>query len=183
MTLTADAVAQRDRDRSSASGTDLIELIEAVRDNAARLLSGVPHPPASLRLRAGAVAVELEWPPDGAGRTAPAAPGGAAGAMAAAPAAAEDGRFPILAPSVGVFYQAPEPDAAPFVSVGDTVAAGQQVGIVEVMKLMLPVEADRAGRVVEIVAGDGAEIEYGEPLLVLTDAARTDAVLTDAAGG
>jgi acetyl-CoA carboxylase biotin carboxyl carrier protein len=178
MTLTADAVAQHERDRSAQDGTDLIELIEAVRDNAARLLSGVPHPPASLRLRAGAVAVELEWPPAEADRPAPPAAldgddGNTAAGRAAPPPPMpeEDGLFPVLSPSVGVFYQAPEPDAAPFVSVGDTVARGQQVGIVEVMKLMLPVEADRAGRVAEIVARDGAEVEYGEPLLLLADPA------------
>ncbi|GAA5069189.1 acetyl-CoA carboxylase biotin carboxyl carrier protein [Thermocatellispora tengchongensis] len=71
----------------------------------------------------------------------------------------------IGAPTVGVFYRAPEPGAEPFVAVGDTVAAGQQVGIVEAMKLMIPVQAERAGRVVEVLVEDATQVEYGEPLI------------------
>ena len=76
-------------------------------------------------------------------------------------------RYDVRAPSVGVFYRAPEPGAPPFVGEGDTVRPGQQVAIVEAMKLMLPVEADRAGRVVEVLKRDGEPVEYGEVLFVL----------------
>jgi acetyl-CoA carboxylase biotin carboxyl carrier protein len=77
---------------------------------------------------------------------------------------------PMTAPLVGTFYHAPEPGAPPFVAVGDIVQAGQQIGIVEAMKLMNPIEANRAGRVVEVLAGDGEPVEYGQPLVLLEPA-------------
>ncbi|WP_344407286.1 acetyl-CoA carboxylase biotin carboxyl carrier protein, partial [Dactylosporangium fulvum] len=61
----------------------------------------------------------------------------------------------------------PAPDAAPFVEVGDLVRAGQQVGIVEAMKLMNPVEAVCDGVVAGVLVGDGEPVEYGQPLLLL----------------
>ncbi|WP_018501319.1 acetyl-CoA carboxylase biotin carboxyl carrier protein [Parafrankia discariae] len=101
----------------------------------------------------------------------PAASAAAAGtgAPAAAPAGpADDGlAFVVPAHTVGVFYHAPEPGADPFVRPGDTVVAGQQVGIIEAMKLMIPVEVERGGRVREILAADATPVEYGEPLLTL----------------
>jgi acetyl-CoA carboxylase biotin carboxyl carrier protein len=70
----------------------------------------------------------------------------------------------LCAPTVGTFYRAPEPGAEPFVREQDGVRPGQQVGIIEVMKLMLPVEADVHGHIVEILARDGLPVEYGERL-------------------
>jgi acetyl-CoA carboxylase biotin carboxyl carrier protein len=81
--------------------------------------------------------------------------------------AAADGRHPILAPLVGTFYRASQPGAKPFVEEGDTVDAGQVVGIVEAMKLMNQVHADRGGRVVEISAGDGEWVEFEQALMFL----------------
>jgi acetyl-CoA carboxylase biotin carboxyl carrier protein len=81
--------------------------------------------------------------------------------------AAADGRHPILAPLVGTFYRAPQPGEKPFVEEGDTVDAGQVVGIVEAMKLMNQVHADRGGRVVEISAGDGEWVEFEQALMFL----------------
>ncbi|MEV5414167.1 acetyl-CoA carboxylase biotin carboxyl carrier protein [Thermopolyspora sp. NPDC052614] len=75
--------------------------------------------------------------------------------------------FVVASPMVGTFYRAPEPGAAPYVEVGDTVEAGQQVGIVEAMKLMNPIVAERPGRVVEVIADDGSPVEYDQPLIVL----------------
>jgi acetyl-CoA carboxylase biotin carboxyl carrier protein len=66
-----------------------------------------------------------------------------------------------------VFYRSPEPGAPPFVAEGDLVRPGQQVGIVEAMKLMIPVESDRAGRVLEVLLADGSAVEHGQPLLLL----------------
>ncbi|WP_308301995.1 biotin/lipoyl-containing protein [Frankia sp. AgKG'84/4] len=86
---------------------------------------------------------------------------------AAPGATAEAGTFTVGSPSVGVFYRAAEPGKAPFVTEGDVVRAGQQVGIVEAMKLMIPIEADRAGRIVRILAEDTAPIEHDQPLFVL----------------
>jgi acetyl-CoA carboxylase biotin carboxyl carrier protein len=79
--------------------------------------------------------------------------------------------FPLCAGTVGVFYRAPEPGAKSFVAEGDTIRPGQQVAILEAMKLMIPVEAERAGRVVEFLVEDGTPVEHGQPLLLLEPAA------------
>jgi acetyl-CoA carboxylase biotin carboxyl carrier protein len=73
----------------------------------------------------------------------------------------------ITAPMVGTFYRAPTPSAAPFVSVGDTVIAGQTIGIIEAMKIMNEIAADQSGVVAEFLAGNGQPVEYGSPLMRL----------------
>lgn len=74
----------------------------------------------------------------------------------------------LTAQTVGVFHHAPEPGAAPFVTVGDVVVPGRQVGIIEAMKLMIPVEADRGGLIVEVLTASGEPVEYGERLFALS---------------
>ena len=71
----------------------------------------------------------------------------------------------LSAPLLGTFYRAARPGAAPFVVEGATVEPETVVGIIEVMKLMNAVRAGRHGRICEILAQDGALVEYGEPLL------------------
>ena len=66
---------------------------------------------------------------------------------------------PITSPMVGTFYKAPSPDASPFVTVGDMVATGQVVCIIEAMKMMNEIEAEVSGRVVEICVADGQSVE------------------------
>jgi acetyl-CoA carboxylase biotin carboxyl carrier protein len=80
-----------------------------------------------------------------------------------------DGRHPIKAPLVGTFYRAPQPGAPPFVNEGDTVDEGQVVAIVEAMKLMNQVQADQAGKVAEILAEDGAWVEFEQVLMYLEE--------------
>jgi acetyl-CoA carboxylase biotin carboxyl carrier protein len=75
--------------------------------------------------------------------------------------------YPVCAPLVGTFYRAREPGARPFVEVGDEVRPGQQVAVVEAMKLMNCVQADVAGRVVAILVADAEPVEYGQQLLHL----------------
>ena len=70
----------------------------------------------------------------------------------------------IVAGLPGTFYRAPSPDAEPFVSVGDRITDGQQVAIVEAMKMMNPVEADCDGEIVEILVEDAAPVVAGTPL-------------------
>ena len=82
----------------------------------------------------------------------------------AAPAVSEDGLEAITSPMVGTFYRAPSPNADPFVDVGDTVAPGQVIGIVEAMKLMNEIEADRGGEIIEIPVANGQPVEYGETI-------------------
>ncbi|MCK9897120.1 acetyl-CoA carboxylase biotin carboxyl carrier protein subunit [Frankia sp. AgB32] len=106
---------------------------------------------------------------NGAGSVADAGAVNGAGSVngAASGITAEAGTFTVGSPSVGVFYRASEPGKPPFVTEGDVVRAGQQVGIVEAMKLMIPIEAERAGRVVRILAEDTAPIEHDQPLFLL----------------
>jgi acetyl-CoA carboxylase biotin carboxyl carrier protein len=94
--------------------------------------------------------------------TAPAAP--AAVADAAPARAAGD---LVKSPMVGSVYLQPQPGADPFVKIGDTVAAGQTLMIVEAMKTMNPIPAPRSGKLVEILVEDGQPVEFGEPLAVI----------------
>ena len=71
----------------------------------------------------------------------------------------------IVAPMVGMFYSKPSPDEEPFVKVGDTVAVGDVVCIVEAMKMMNQIESEFAGKIVEICVSDGEPVEYGQPLM------------------
>ena len=93
-----------------------------------------------------------------------------AASPAAAPAAIEDpAQAPgaVTSPMVGTIYLSPEPDAKPFVAVGDRVAAGQTLLIVEAMKTMNQIPAPRAGVVKRILVEDGAPVEYGAPLMII----------------
>jgi acetyl-CoA carboxylase biotin carboxyl carrier protein len=74
----------------------------------------------------------------------------------------------VTAPLLGTFYRAPRPGAPPFVEAGSEVVEDTVVGIIEVMKLMNTVRAGRRGRVSEVLAEDGALVEYGQPLLRVT---------------
>jgi len=71
----------------------------------------------------------------------------------------------ITSPMVGSYYQAPSPGAKPFVKVGDVVAVGQVVCIVEAMKLMNEIEAEVSGKITEICVEDGQSVEYGQVLM------------------
>lgn len=73
----------------------------------------------------------------------------------------------IRSPTLGSFYRAPSPGAPPFVKVGDRVAIGQALGLVEVMKLFNTIEADIAGTVVAIHAEDGALVEHDQVLVTV----------------
>jgi len=74
----------------------------------------------------------------------------------------------ITSPIVGTFYAAPAPDKAPFVKVGDTVNEGDVVCIVESMKVMNEVLADKSGVVTAIAVKDGEAVEFGQPLIMLS---------------
>ena len=73
----------------------------------------------------------------------------------------------VTSPMVGTAYLAPEPGAASFVKVGDTVNEGQTLLIVEAMKTMNQIPAPRAGTVKRILVEDGAPVEFGAPLMVI----------------
>lgn len=73
----------------------------------------------------------------------------------------------LKSPMVGVFYAAPSPDAPPFVAVGSKVKKGDVVCIIEAMKLMNEITAEQDGEIVDICAGNGDVVEYGQPLFKL----------------
>ena len=98
----------------------------------------------------------------------------AAPAPAAAPAAAAQESAPaavsghqVLSPMVGTFYRSPSPDAKAFVEVGQKVNAGDTLCIVEAMKMMNQIEADKSGVVTAILAEDGQPVEFDQPLVVI----------------
>ena len=91
--------------------------------------------------------------------------------VAAAPAAAveDDAHHPgaIASPMVGIAYLAPEPGAAPFVSLGQTVAAGATLMLIEAMKTFNQIKAPSAGTVTRVLVASGAPVEFGQPLIVI----------------
>jgi acetyl-CoA carboxylase biotin carboxyl carrier protein len=97
---------------------------------------------------------------------APVAPPAAAPA-AAAPTAPAISANAMKSPMVGTAYLAPEPEAAPFVSVGQQVKAGDTVLIIEAMKVMNPIVAATSGTVTEILVESGQPVEFDQPLLVI----------------
>lgn len=99
---------------------------------------------------------------------APAAPAVAA-APAAEPAAAskELSGHIVRSPMVGTFYRTPSPDAKAFVEIGQKVTAGETLCIVEAMKMMNQIEADKSGVVKAILVESGQPVEFDEPLVVI----------------
>ncbi|MFK3983421.1 acetyl-CoA carboxylase biotin carboxyl carrier protein [Micromonospora sp. NPDC050397] len=152
-------------------------LMARLREQASRLVAEVDGPLRRIRMRSGSAVLEIEWhgvpavvaagPVDPAG-----APTYAVGAVPVLPAvaatAAETGsRQSVVSPMVGTFYRAAEPGAAPFVEVGDLVEPGQVIGIVEAMKLMNHITAEHAGKVAEVLVGNGEPVEFNQPLIAL----------------
>ncbi|CAA1278093.1 acetyl-CoA carboxylase biotin carboxyl carrier protein [Klebsiella pneumoniae] len=91
----------------------------------------------------------------------------AAAAAAEAPAKAEISGHIVRSPMVGTFYRTPSPDAKAFVEVGQKVNVGDTLCIVEAMKMMNQIEADKAGVVKAILIESGQPVEFDEPLVVI----------------
>ncbi|GGQ86310.1 acetyl-CoA carboxylase biotin carboxyl carrier protein [Couchioplanes azureus] len=148
-------------------GTESGAALDQLQDTALRLLAGLNRPPRSMKLRNDGAEIQLEWPEQAAAAsTAPVLGPADATAPVTAPAATDDGAY-LTAEMVGAFYHAPEPGAAPFVQVGDAIRQGQQIGIIEAMKLMIPAEAAVAGTVRQVLVADGAMVEYGDRLFLI----------------
>ena len=79
----------------------------------------------------------------------------------------EERHHTIVAGLFGTFFRAPAPDQKPFVSGGDVVEEGQTLAILEAMKMLNPVEADRAGRILRILVENGVAVEAGTPLFTM----------------
>ena len=99
---------------------------------------------------------------------APAAAVTAAAPAAAAPAAAEaPAGHLVKSPMVGTFYRSSSPGAKPFVEVGSQVKEGETICIIEAMKILNEIEADKAGTVTQILGENGQAVEYGQPLFTI----------------
>jgi acetyl-CoA carboxylase biotin carboxyl carrier protein len=139
---------------------DVLQLVELIKSSATF---------SELRIRSGDLEIDL--------RRGPASSVSASGSsVAAAPigpppqkraSAAREGVTIVTAPMVGTVYHAPEPGATPFVKVGQQIAAGDRLCIIEVMKLMNAIRAERAGTVVEILVDDAQAVAFGQELFVI----------------
>jgi len=98
-------------------------------------------------------------------QVAAAVPVPAPAAEPAAPAAPEG--HTVKSPMVGTFYRSASPGAKPFVEIGDTVAQGDALCIIEAMKLMNEIEADAAGTIKAILVENGQAVEFGQPMFVI----------------
>jgi acetyl-CoA carboxylase biotin carboxyl carrier protein len=105
-------------------------------------------------------------PPASAPAAALPAPAAAAAAEAAA-AKPKSNEHVITAPMVGTFYASPSPGAKPFVEIGDEIKVGQVLCIIEAMKMMNQIEADKSGRIASVMARNGDPVEFGQPLFVV----------------
>jgi acetyl-CoA carboxylase biotin carboxyl carrier protein len=139
-------------------------VLDSVCRSATELAKAVPKPPHRIRLQYGQTSVEVEW---SASESVPVVQ-----EVEGTPTGPPDdpdsaGLHYLCAPTVGTFYHSPEPGAPPYVSEGDVVRPGQTVGVLEVMKMMSPVEADTAGRVVEIIAPNAHPVEFQQQLIAV----------------
>jgi len=136
--------------------TDLTEIELVEKDSRVRVARVMPAPAAVTVAAAPAAAA----PP----------PAIAAAPIAPSPAPSDaDSTHPGMVPSpmVGVAYRAPEPGAAPYISVGARVAQGQTLLLIAAMKTFNQIRAPKAGTVTRILVESGSPVEYGEPLLVI----------------
>ena len=73
----------------------------------------------------------------------------------------------ILSPMPGTFYSSPSPDTAPFIKEGDTVSKGDSLCIIEAMKIMNEIEAEKSGTIVKLLMDDGSAVDYNQPLFLI----------------
>lgn len=138
------------------SDTGLTEIEVETKDGRIRL-ARTPAPVTQHVFAGGAASAPM------AAATAPVA------APTAAAAAPDEAKHPgaVLSPMVGVAYLAPEPGAAAFITVGQTVAVGQTLLLIEAMKTYNQIRAQKAGTVMRILVEPGQPVEYGQPLLIV----------------
>jgi acetyl-CoA carboxylase biotin carboxyl carrier protein len=144
------------------------EILRALRVALVGVLDAVPTTPARVRLSLDGAELDVSWhglPRPALPTTAPA--DDPAQPVTSPPDAPADTVHAVRSPLVGTFYRASEPGSAPFVEVGDVVTCGQQLAIIEAMKLMNAIEADCDGRVVEFPVADGSPVEFDQPLVLI----------------
>lgn len=149
------------------------EICELIRLVASSGVASVEIEHGDTRLRVKGVPPPAAAPVAAPAASAPAAdlPAPMAGPAAVAPGDAEEAvdeeLHYVSSPIVGTFYRAPNPDADPYVRVGDLVKEGQTLCIVEAMKLMNEIECDVAGTVVKVFPDNAQPVEYGERLFAV----------------
>jgi len=141
----------------------LIELLEQSNINELEINEGDE----SVRISRGGTAVTYAAAPAPAPVAAAPAAAPAAAAEAAAPEAAEPAGHAVKSPMVGTFYASPAPGSPAFVSVGQKVAAGDVICIIEAMKMMNQIEADKAGTIGAILVEDGEAVEFDQPIVTI----------------
>jgi len=140
------------------SESNIHELEVTESDGKVRIVKAENHPPAAIL--APMLAAQISPVPTGA-LAAPAGPNGSA-----APVAAPTGHV-VKSPMVGTFYRAGSPGAKAFVEVGSVVKEGDPICIIEAMKIMNEIEADKAGTITRILGENGQAVEFGQPLFVI----------------
>jgi acetyl-CoA carboxylase biotin carboxyl carrier protein len=145
----------------------LIELLEESNIDELEISEGEE----SVRISRGrnqAIAMPMQIPMQ-AYAQAPAAPAPASPAASApeAPVPAAPKGHTVKSPMVGTFYRSPSPGAALFTEVGKTVKAGDVICIIEAMKMMNQIEADKSGVIEAILVNDGEPVEYDQPLIII----------------
>ncbi|EPH7829507.1 acetyl-CoA carboxylase biotin carboxyl carrier protein [Neisseria gonorrhoeae] len=144
----------------------LIDLVEESGIAEIEVTEGEEKVRITRTIAAAAAPVYAAPVPAAAPAVTPAAAPVAASAPAAAPVA-RDLSDAQKSPMVGTFYRAPGPNAAAFVEVGQQVKAGDTLCIIEAMKLMNEIEAEKSGTVKEILVENGTPVEFGEPLFII----------------
>ncbi|HDR1022648.1 TPA: acetyl-CoA carboxylase biotin carboxyl carrier protein [Pasteurella multocida] len=145
------------------------KLIELVEESGIMELE-ISEGEESVRINRGSVAptaVQYSVPVQAAPAPVAAAPVAAPAAPAPAASAEEMSGHAIRSPMVGTFYRSPSPEAKPFVEVGQTVKVGDALCIVEAMKMMNRIEADKAGVVKAILINDGEAVEFDQKLIII----------------
>ena len=138
------------------SGIAEIEIKEG--EEAVRISRMAPSPPYPQYAQFAAAPIAVAPPIEAAKAPAPAAE------SAAKP---KPNEHVITAPMVGTFYASPSPGAKAFIEIGDEIKVGQVLCIIEAMKMMNQIEADKAGKVTSIMARNGDPVEFGQPLFVV----------------
>ena len=146
----------------------LIELLEESDVEELEIHEGEDSVRISRRREQAAVPQYMAHYPSPAPQAEPAAPQPAASAPAEAPKKAEPEGHSVKSPMVGTFYRSPSPTSKAFVEVGQTVKAGDVVCIVEAMKMMNQIEADKSGTVSEILVENGQPVEFDQPLIIIS---------------
>jgi acetyl-CoA carboxylase biotin carboxyl carrier protein len=144
-------------EESSLAEIEIKEGEESIRISRASSLAG----------QAAAHAFAAAHPAPAAAPAAPSRSGAGPVPSAEAPASLVQLGHTVNSPMVGTFYRAPSPDAKAFVEVGSVVSVGDTLCIIEAMKMMNEIEADKAGVVKAILKENGQAVEYGEPLFVI----------------